>query len=107
MKSNFFKKKFIQLRISLCDRKIKRIAKKISKLNIRRESATTTRDRLVLAINNGHYGYDEIEEFERRKSSQISKVDYELCAIDESTNDLTKLMVEERNRKYKMIRSLQ
>lgn len=104
--SKFIKKKIIQLRLSFCDRKIKCINRKIYKLNKRRESAYNTRDRLVLAINNGHYGYEEIRDFEKIKSSEIVKIDYEVCAIQESLNSLFSKAEAERNKMIQIKQSL-
>lgn len=96
--NRFFKRKIIQLRVSLCNRVINRITKKIHKLNKCRESAFDTRSRLVLAINNGKYDYEEIHDFEKSKSSQIVKIDYEVCAIQENINFLCNKIDKERKK---------
>ena len=102
----FIKKKIIQLRVSFCDFKINSISKKIHKLNKRRESAYITRSRLVMAINNGKYGYEEIRDFERSKSSEIVKIDYEVCAIQESLNSLFTKIDNERRKIVQITESL-
>ena len=106
MKNNFIKRKIIQLRVSFCNRKINRIIRKITKLNFRRESVTATRDRLVLAINNAYYSYGENRDFEKNKSSEISKIDFELCAIGDTVRYLTDKIDTERTKIVSFKRSL-
>ena len=59
-----------------------------------------------MAINNGKYGYEEIRDFERSKSSEIVKIDYEVCAIQESLNSLFTKIDNERRKIVQMTESL-
>lgn len=102
----WFKRKIIQLRISLCNRKITAITKKVYKLNKMRESAYDTRNRLILSIKHSHYEYGEKQNFERNRSSEIVKIDYRICAIQESSKTLFGKIDKERGKIAKMYKSL-
>lgn len=84
MLTRIIRRKIIQVRIFFCNSHIDRISRKIAKLNARRESIFATRRKLVSSINQGPFAYLKVRDIEKTQSSQITKIDYEAYALQQS-----------------------